>query len=77
MKIMNFNSLSRCAMMKSSKRYGTGNSSKASCLILLGIRSILIMQGKDDHILKLPVTLMRGGTSKGVYLLEEDLPEGS
>ena len=33
------------------------------------------MQGKDDHILKLPVTLMRGGTSKGVYLLEEDLPE--
>lgn len=32
------------------------------------------MQGKDDHILKLPVTLMRGGTSKGVYLLEEDLP---
>ena len=31
--------------------------------------------GKDDHILKLPVTLMRGGTSKGVYLLEEDLPE--
>ena len=33
------------------------------------------MQEKDDHILKLPVTLMRGGTSKGVYVLEEDLPK--
>lgn len=25
--------------------------------------------------MKLPVTLMRGGTSKGVYILEKDLPE--
>ena len=34
-----------------------------------------MMQEKENHILKLPVTIMRGGTSKGVYLLEEDLPE--
>ncbi len=27
------------------------------------------------HTLKLPVTIMRGGTSKGVYLLETDLPK--
>lgn len=33
------------------------------------------MQEKDRGILKLPVMLMRGGTSKGAYILEEDLPE--
>ena len=33
------------------------------------------MQEKENHILKLPVTIMRGGTSKGVYILEKDLPE--
>ena len=33
------------------------------------------MQEKENHILKLPVTIMRGGTSKGVYILEEDLPK--
>ena len=27
-----------------------------------------MMQEKENHILKLPVTIMRGGTSKGVYL---------
>ena len=27
-----------------------------------------------DTITKLPVTIIRGGTSKGVYILEEDLP---
>ena len=32
-----------------------------------------MMQEKENHILKLPVTIMRGGTSKGVYILEEDL----
>lgn len=31
------------------------------------------MQGKE--IRKVPVTIMRGGTSKGVYILESDLPE--
>ena len=34
-----------------------------------------MMQEKENHILKLPVTIMRGGTSKGVYILEEDLPK--
>ena len=29
------------------------------------------MSGK---VRKLPVTIMRGGTSKGVYILESDLP---
>ena len=26
-------------------------------------------------VMKLPVTIMRGGTSKGVYILEDDLPK--
>lgn len=30
---------------------------------------------RDRGVLKLPVMLMRGGTSKGVYILEEDLPK--
>lgn len=33
------------------------------------------MEHKDSAIYKLPVTIMRGGTSKGIYLLESDLPE--
>lgn len=33
------------------------------------------MQEKDRGVFKLPVMLMRGGTSKGVYILEEDLPK--
>lgn len=33
------------------------------------------MREKDNGILKLPVMLMRGGTSKGVYILEDDLPK--
>lgn len=33
------------------------------------------MQEKNDVVLKLPVMLMRGGTSKGVYILEDDLPK--
>ena len=33
------------------------------------------MQEKVSGVWKLPVMLMRGGTSKGVYVLEEDLPE--
>ncbi|MCI8455059.1 MAG: 3-methylitaconate isomerase [Lachnospiraceae bacterium] len=31
------------------------------------------MRGKEGY--RLPVTIMRGGTSKGIYLLEEDLPK--
>ncbi len=27
-----------------------------------------------EKVYKLPVTLLRGGTSKGIYLLEKDLP---
>lgn len=34
-----------------------------------------MMQEKNDVVLKLPVMLMRGGTSKGVYILEDDLPK--
>lgn len=26
------------------------------------------------QVMKLPVTIIRGGTSKGVYILENDLP---
>ena len=33
------------------------------------------MQNQTEQVLKLPVTIMRGGTSKGVYILESDLPE--
>ena len=29
----------------------------------------------SENIYRLPVTIMRGGTSKGVYILESDLPE--
>lgn len=35
----------------------------------------MMMQENDSVILKLPVMLMRGGTSKGAYILEDDLPE--
>lgn len=35
----------------------------------------MMMQGNDNVILKLPVMLMRGGTSKGAYILEDDLPK--
>ena len=34
-----------------------------------------MMQMKDSTVFKLPVMLMRGGTSKGVYILEDDLPK--
>lgn len=34
-----------------------------------------MMQENDNGILKLPVMLMRGGTSKGAYILEDDLPK--
>lgn len=33
------------------------------------------MEKKGHETVKLPVTIMRGGTSKGVYLLKNDLPE--
>ena len=29
-----------------------------------------MMQEKENHIFKASVTIMRGGTSKGVYILE-------
>lgn len=32
------------------------------------------MQNQTEQVLKLPVTIMRGGTSKGIYILESDLP---
>lgn len=28
-----------------------------------------------EGMIKLPVSIIRGGTSKGVYILEEDLPK--
>lgn len=33
------------------------------------------MQKRNHTVVNLPVTIMRGGTSKGVYILESDLPE--
>lgn len=33
------------------------------------------MKSKDHETWELPVTIMRGGTSKGIYILKEDLPE--
>lgn len=33
------------------------------------------MQCKNNMTRKMPVTIMRGGTSKGVYILESDLPK--
>lgn len=32
------------------------------------------MQERESGVLKLPVMIMRGGTSKGAYILEDDLP---
>ena len=32
------------------------------------------MQNQTEQVLKFPVTIMRGGTSKGIYILESDLP---
>lgn len=32
------------------------------------------MQNQTEQVFKLPVTIMRGGTSKGGYILESDLP---
>lgn len=33
------------------------------------------MQNNRTEALRLPITVMRGGTSKGIYILEKDLPE--
>ncbi|HBM46404.1 MAG TPA: 3-methylitaconate isomerase [Lachnoclostridium sp.] len=33
------------------------------------------MQNQNEQVYKLPVTIMRGGTSKGIYILESDLPK--
>ncbi len=33
------------------------------------------MQNNRTEALRLPITVMRGGTSKGVYIMEKDLPE--
>lgn len=33
------------------------------------------MESRERTAVRLPVTIMRGGTSKGVYILEEDLPK--
>lgn len=33
------------------------------------------MYNEDKNRFLLPAMIIRGGTSKGVYLLEEDLPE--
>ena len=33
-----------------------------------------VMCEKGNEVFKLPVMLIRGGTSKGVYILEDDLP---
>ena len=30
---------------------------------------------RKNNAIRLPVTIMRGGTSRGVYILETDLPE--
>ena len=32
------------------------------------------MQEHRMDVVNLPVTIMRGGTSKGIYILEKDLP---
>jgi len=36
---------------------------------------VFFMQSKDNVTWNLPVMVMRGGTSKGVFILESDLPE--
>lgn len=33
------------------------------------------MRKKDSTVFELPVMIMRGGTSKGIYILEDDLPK--
>lgn len=33
------------------------------------------MRGEQSKVTRIPVTIMRGGTSKGVYVLEKDMPE--
>ncbi|WP_432627918.1 2-methylaconitate cis-trans isomerase PrpF family protein [Brotaphodocola sp.] len=33
------------------------------------------MRGEQSKVTRIPVTIMRGGTSKGVYILEKDMPE--
>lgn len=33
------------------------------------------MLNKETGLFQIPVTIMRGGTSKGVYILESDLPD--
>jgi 2-methylaconitate cis-trans-isomerase PrpF len=33
------------------------------------------MRNQNEQVYKLPVTIMRGGTSKGIYILQSDLPE--
>ena len=38
-------------------------------------RIVLERKSEMKELIKLPVTLLRGGTSKGVYILQSDLPE--
>ena len=33
------------------------------------------MQNQREQVSKIPVTIIRGGTSKGIYILESDLPK--
>ena len=33
------------------------------------------MREEQSNVTRIPVTIMRGGTSKGVYILEKDMPE--
>lgn len=33
------------------------------------------MQNQKEQVCKIPVTIIRGGTSKGIYILESDLPK--
>lgn len=46
----------------------------ASCLLTI-VMEEREMQNNRTEALRLPITVMRGGTSKGVYIMEKDLPE--
>lgn len=77
-KIMNFHSSINYARIKAQKKsvLMVAISGLASCFYENKIMEGLSMEkGNHKKAVNLPVTIIRGGTSKGVYILQRDLPE--
>jgi 2-methylaconitate cis-trans-isomerase PrpF len=67
----------RDAILKSSNRQARGCSKDINQPVRMKKMNevLILMNGEIKRKLNIPVSIMRGGTSKGVYILEKDLPE--